>query len=326
MANYPHSLRIEGLLAKIEATYGTDPTPVAGTDGVRGVGRIWGALSHEWAFPNMREEVVSNSLVGVAPGTPKGRLVNIDYTVQLMGAGAAYASGTPVRPECDPLLMACGFARTHDDSVGTEKVTYDLADTGHSGVTVYAYAGGKLFKVTHCRGNMTWTPQAGGLGQIQFQLQGLLSAAPTETAVPAITYDSAVPPPAVSMGLAVVPDGGSSWTPRAAGLEITTGHTISRLDDVNSADGIEGFFLSRTEPTLSFQARAVDLTDYPVYARAADRTVQTIDATLGDTQYNRARLDIELAYLSGDPSPADEEGFAAWQLEYQLRDLQLEFD
>lgn len=323
---YPWSLRIEGLLAKIESSYGVDPTPTAGDDGIRGVGRIWGALSHEWAFPNMREEVVSNSLIGVAPGTPKGRLVNIDYTVQLMGAGAAYDSGTPVRPECDPLIMACGFARTHDDTGGSEKVTYDLADTGHAGVTVYAYAGGKEFKVTHCRGNMTWSPQAGGLGTIQFQLQGLLNAVAEDATVPSITYDSVVPPPAVSMGLAIVPDGGSSWTPRAAGLEITTGHTVTRLDDVNSSDGIEGFFLARTEPSISMQARAVDLSDYPVYARAADRTVQTIDLTLGSTQYNRVKLDVELAYLSGDPQPADEEGFAAWQLEYALRDLQLEFD
>lgn len=323
---YPWALRLEGLLAKIESTYGTDPTPSASTDGVRGVGRIWGALSHEWAFPNMREDVVSNSLVGVAPGTPQGRLVNIDYTVQLMGAGAAYSSSTPVRPECDPLLMACGFARTHDDTGSAEKVDYDLADADYSGVTIYAYAGGKEFQITHCRGNMTWSPQAGGLGTVQFQLQGLLAAVAEDATVPSITYDSVVPPAAVSMGLAIVPNGGSSWTPRAAGLEITTGHNLVRLDDVNSSDGVEGFFLANTQPTLTMQARTVDLSDYPAYARAADRTVQTVDLTLGSAQYNRVKLDCELAYLSSDPQPADEEGFAAWQLEYQLRDLQLTFD
>lgn len=322
---YPWSERIEGLLVKAETTYGTDPTPTAAANGVRGVGRIWGAVSPEWAFPNMREETVSNSLIGVAPGGPKGRIVSIDYTVQLMGAGVAYASGTPVRPEVDPLLLACAFARTHDDTGSAEKVTYDLADVSHGSVAIYAYAGGKEFQVVGCRGNMTWNPQAGGLGQIQFQLQGILEAV-AEAAVPSITYDSVVPPPAVSMGLAVVPSGGSSWTPRTAALEITTGHEIGRLDDVNSADGIERFEISRTDPRLSFQARAVDLSDYPAYARSADRLVQTIDATLGSTQYNRVQLDVDLAYLANDPSPASEEGFAAWQLEYRLRDLQIEFD
>jgi hypothetical protein len=323
---YPHSLRIEGLLAKIESGgYGVDPTPTAADDGIRGVGRIWNALGPEWAFSNMREETVSNSLISVAPGAPKGRVVTITYTVQLMGAGAAYASGTPVRPECDALLMACGFARTHTDTGDSESVDYDLADTGHASVTVWAYAAGKLFKIVGCRGNMTWSPSAGGLGEISFTLQGLLTVTPSETATPTITYDAVVPPPAVSMGLAVVPAAGS-WTPRTAGLEVTTGHAISRLDDVSSADGIEEFALARTEPTLGFQARAVDLSTYSPWTLAASRAVQTIDMTLGSTQYNRVKLDCDLAYLSSDPTPADDQGFAAYQLNYQLRDLQLTFD
>ena len=33
-------LRIQGLLAKEEGTYGTDPTPAADTDGVRGIGNL----------------------------------------------------------------------------------------------------------------------------------------------------------------------------------------------------------------------------------------------------------------------------------------------
>ena len=323
---YPHSLRIEGLLAKVESSYGTDPTPTVADNGVRGVGRIWNALSPEWAFPNLREDTMSNSLIGVAPGTPEGRIVTIDYAVQLMGAGAAYSSSTPVRPEADPFIMACGFARTHTDTASSEAVDYDLADTNHASITVWVYAGGKLFKVVGCRGNMTWSPQAGGLGQVQFQLQGIMLDAPTETAVPSITYDAVVPPPAVSMGLALVPSGGSSWTPRTQALEVTTGHDMPRLDDVNSAQGVEGFFYAATNPRLSFQARAVDLSDYPAYALSAARTVHTIDATLGSTQYNRVKLDCELGYLMSDPPPADDQGFAAWNLEYMLRDLQLTFD
>lgn len=323
----PYSLRIEGLLAKVETTYGTDPTPTAAADGVRGVGRIWNAFSPEWAFPNLREDTVSNSLVGVAPGVPKGRIVTIDYTVQLMGAGAAYSStATIVRPECDPLLMSCGFARTHTDTTSSEAVAYDLADTGHASSTIWAYAGGKLIKVVGCRGNMTWSPQAGGLGTVQFNLQGIMVSAPTEVSTPSITYDAVVPPPAVSMGLALVPSGGSSWTPRTQAFEVTTGHEVARLDDVNSAQGIEGFFLSATNPRLSFQARTVDLSDYPAYTLSADRTVHTIDATLGSTQYNRVKLDCELGYLMSDPPPSDDQGFAAWQLEYMLRDLQIDFD
>lgn len=322
---YPHALKLEGLIGVAESTYGTDPTPTT-SDGIRGVGRLWSANGLEWAFENLREDTMGNSLIGVAPGAPQGRIVNIDYTFPLMGAGAAYASGTSVRPECDPLIAASGFARTHDDTASSEKVTYDLADTGHGSATLYAYAGGKEFKITSVRGNITWNPLAGGLGTIQFQGMGLVTAIAEQATVPTITYASVVPPPAVAMGLAVVPSGGSSWTPRTAAFSVTTGHDIPRLDDVNSAQGIEGWFLAATNPRLTMTARATALTTYSPYTLAAARTVQEIDATLGTVQYNRVRLDVDLAYLLNDPGPADEQGFAAWDLEYMLRDLQIEFD
>ncbi len=324
---YPYPIRIEGLLVEEEVTYGTDPTPVAGTNGVRGVGRIWSGISSEWAHPNLREDVVSNSLIQVAPGAPRGRIMNLDYRVQLMGAGVAYASSPAVRPECDPLLMSCGMSRTHVDTSPIETVTYALVDTGHSSCTYYAYAGGKLFRVVANRGTWTWSPTAGGLGEIRFQLQGLLSVAPTEAdPVPAITYDSVVPPAAVTMGFAIVPNGQSSWTPRAAGMEVLPGQEADRFDDPNAADGIEGFFIGDTQPRFSFTPRTEDLSDYDAYAHAASRLDHTIDLTLGDTQYNRVKLDVNLAYLMNDPQPAEDGRFAAWQAEYLCRDMALLFD
>lgn len=320
---YPHALKIEGLTGLVETTYLTDAAPTT-SNGIRGVGRIWSALGLEWAFANRREDTVSNSLIGVAPGAPVGRLVNIDYRFPLMGAGAAYSGTTPVRPESDPIIVASAFARTHDDTISSEKVTYDLADSGHGSATLYAYAGGKLFKIVGVRGNLTWAASPGVLGEVQFQGVGLVTDI-TETAVPAITYSAVVPPPAVNMGLAVVPNGGASWTPRGT-FSVTTGHELPRLDDVSSAQGIEGWFYSATNPRCTITARAVSLTEYPAYALAANRTVQTIDAVLGSTQYNRVRLDIELAYLDSDPAPTDDQGFAAQTLEYMLRDLQIEFD
>lgn len=320
----PEPLRIEGLLVKEESTYGTDPTPTAADNGVRGVGRIWTALDSEYVFPNRREDVVSNSLIKVAPGTPAGRVVSIDYTVQLMGAGAAYSSSTPVRPECDPLIMACGMSRTHVDTGSSESVTYALADSGHSSCTIWAYAGKKLFKVVGCRGTWTWSPQAGGLGQISFQLQGMLSTAPTNSTVPSITYDSTVPPAAVGMSLALNP--GSSWSPAVSGLEISAGCQLQRMDDVNGADGLEGFFISAQAPIVSFQPRVVDLTDYSAYSLAAAATAHTIDCTLGSTQYNRVDLDVNAAYLTNDPGFAEENEFAAWSAEYECLDMALVFD
>jgi hypothetical protein len=320
---YP--LRLEGLLIKEESTYGTDSVPTAGANGVRGTGRLWPALSSEFAFPNLREDVVSNSLVSVAPGLAYGQTMNIDWRVEVKGAGAAYSSVTPVRPEVDPFLRCCAMSRTHVDTVSSESVSYALADTGHVGATVYAYAGGKKFVVVGCKGNQTLEGSAGVISHIRFQLQGMLTSV-TEASVPAITYSSVNPPAAVGLSLAIVPSGQSSWTPRVPGFELSTGHTIDRLDDFNSADGIEGFFIGDSKPRFSFTPRTKDLTTYDAWTYAQSRLVHTIDATIGTAQYNRLDIDIGLAYLMNQPQPAEDGNFAASRKEYMLRDLVLRFD
>ena len=327
MANtYPIPLKIEGLLAKVETTYGEDPTPTAIANGVRGVGRLWGALSPDWAFPNTREDTVSGSLIQAAPGTPKGRIVNLSYTVELTGSGAAYkGTATEVRPPADPLFIASGMARTHVDTGGAEKVTYALADVGHGSCTIWAYAGGKLFKISGCRGSFTWAPTAGGLGEVTFDLQGMLTGV-TEADLATITYSAVTPPPAVNMALAIVPSGGNSWSPDVAGVTVESGHNIVRLDDVNAADGVEQFAYDSIAPRFTFTPRVVNLTTYPAYALAAARTVHTIDMTLGSTQYNRVKLDAILAYLVKDPGGAEDNGFAAWDVEYMMRDCAIVFD
>lgn len=322
----PEPLRIQGLLAKEESVYGTDPTPTAADNGVRIVGDIFNSITPEFVFPNRREDVVSNSLIKAPPATPRGRIMTFDITIELKGSGSAYASGTPVRPEIDPLLMACGMSRTHVDTGGSESVTYAMADTGHSSCTIWAYAAGKLFKVVGCRGSFTWDVTAGGLGRIRFQLQGMLSTAPTNVAVPAITYSSVESPAAVGIGLAVVPNGGSSWTPEVGAIEVMSGGDFQRLDDVNAADGIGGFFAPAESPIVRIPARVVDLSDFPAYATAASANYSTIDLTIGGTQYNRVDLDIDAAYLTNDPGHGEDNGFAAYDLEFECQDLALVFD
>lgn len=322
----PYNLRFEGLLVEEEVTYATDPTPSNTADGVRAVGRLWPAMTPEYAFPNEREDVLSNSLVDVAPGLPKGRIVNLDFEVDLIGSGAAYASGTPVRPAMDALFRSCGMARTHDDTGGSEKVDYDLTDTQpHASCTIWVYAGGDLFKVVGCRGNFTWEVLAGGLGKARFQMMGMLSTAPAETSVASITYDSVVPPPAVAIGLAVVPSGGGSWTPQVASMTVTPGNNVVRLDDANAADGIEQFTIASRQPRVTLVVRKPDLTDYTLYARALARTLHTIDWTLGSTQYNRIVGDINAAYLLTDGDFGDDNGHAGITLTYKMLDLRVRF-
>jgi len=327
MSPYPHNLKIEGFTFKEESSYGTDSTPAPGDDGIRVVGRLWPSIQPEWAFPNRREDVLSNSLVKAPPGEPAGRIVSFEVVVELKGAGAAYSSTTPVRPEADPLLIACGLARTHVDTSSSESVTYAQAATGHGSGTAYVYAGGKLFKIVGCRGNVRWPITAGEQGRLRFRFSGMLSTTPTEVSVPSITYDSVKAPVAKAMALAIVPSGGSSWSPSFRSAELDAGFEVVQLDDANATDAIEGFFITDMDPRFTLQARAEDLSDYNPYSEGeGTKTAHTIDLTLGDTQYNRVKLDVDAAYLDGDPPGEEDNQHAAWRLEYECQDSALVFD
>lgn len=322
----PEPLRLRGLLAKEESVYGTDPTPTTSVNGVRTVGDVFGAISPEFVFPNRREDVTSNSLIKAPPGTPRGRIATLDFEVELKGAGSAYSSSTPTRPEIDPLLRACGMSRTHVDTGSSESVTYAMADSSHSSCTIWGYGGGKLYKIVGCRGSFTWNIAAGGLGRIRFQLQGMLSTAPTNVASPSITYSSVESPAAVGISLAVVPNGSSSWSPEVGAIEVMSGGEFVRLDDVNAADGVSGFYAPTLNPVVRIPARVEDLSTYGAYAHAASALDHTIDLTVGSTQYNRVDLDVNAAYLTNDPGHGEDQGFAAYDLEFECQDLALIFD
>jgi len=323
---YPHPLKIDGLIGKVEDTYLTDPTPTVADNGIRGVGRFWSLVGPEYAFQNDREDVMTGSLVEAIPAVSRGQIANFDWTVEAKGAGAAYDDSPQVVPEIHPLLVSAGLAPTIDASSGTEKVTYALADTGHGSATFWVYAGGKRIKISGCRSNLVWAIAAGNLARMRFQVQGIVTDI-AEVAQASITYDSVESPALIGLGLALVPSGGSSWTPRFAEAELDLGNEIVRLDDANTATtGIEQFAIADRRPRLRLMARTTDLTTYPAYALRAARTLHTIDATVGSTQYNRIKIDVNDARPMGRVGHGEDNGFARWELEYLLRDLALIFD
>ncbi len=311
-------LRLDGLLAEVEITYGTDPTPVAADDGVRVSERIWSSITIEHAFLNKRESA-SGSILPIAPAARTGRVATLEIAWDMRGAGVAYALTD--LPEADPLLRACGLARTDDFTPGTENVIYNQADSGMDSCTIYAYAGTKLIQVVGCRGNMRWPVEAGAFGILRFSMQGMVSSAPTEVALPAITYDAAIPPTAVGMALAV-----GGWSPDVVSAEFDQGAVLARLPGVNAADGIVSFEIAGAEPTYKLSAKLDTIANYDPWANMAASTGNTITQTLGSVQYNRASFDVTTdAYLE-TISNADQDSFAGVDLTYSLASWGLTFD
>lgn len=324
---YPYPLNVETLLGIEEVTYATDPTPTPATDAIRHIKHLWTDLESQYAFPNLRDDVVTNTLIEALPATPRGRFVDFEIEVEVKGAGVAY-SGVPtiVRPEIDPLLMASGLARVHDDTGAAETVTYSLADSGHSSATLYVYAGGKRAIVVGCRMNPVWSPRAGELGRMRFRVMGLLTSIVESDPAPAGTYDATESPAVVSMGLSIDPTVGAAWVPNWTEGELDLGNEIVRLDDGNASDAIEGFFIPARKPRFRLTARTEDLADYDPEALFASVDVHSVDLSLGATQYNSMDVAVVDGTLTGPPGRVEDNQFAGWTLEYRLRDLAIVFD
>src|SRR5688572_20173183 len=92
----------EVLLAKLESTYGTDPTPTAGTNAVLVQAP---SLSNEGLRMNPRAVVSAN--INQRQQVYGGRLARIQIPCELKGSGTA---GTA--PECGVLLRGCAMGET----------------------------------------------------------------------------------------------------------------------------------------------------------------------------------------------------------------------
>jgi hypothetical protein len=171
------------LLAKIEGTYGSDPTPV-GTDAV---------LVSNLSIQPLQLELKDRELIlGYLGNTEKvvgQRLVGVSFDVEIAGSGTA---GTA--PKWSALMQACGFSET---IVATTSVTYAPISTGFKGVTLYYFADGVRHKVTGCRGSWSMSLQAGEIPKISFEYTGLFNA-PTDESQPTLTYSNQADPVVVN--------------------------------------------------------------------------------------------------------------------------------
>ena len=311
-------IRLDGLLSKIESTYGTDSAPVAGTDGVRGIDRLHSNIGVEHAFLNTRSSA-TGKITFIAPAARTGRVATITIAWDARGAGAAYSAS--VLPEADSLLRACAMARTDDFTVSSENVSYAPADTSHDSTTIHAYAGNKLYKIVGCRGSWKWPVSAGAFGRMEFVMQGLVTADPTEVAVPSITYDAAIPPTAVGMSLSV-----GGWSPDVVTAEVDQASVIARLPSANAADGIVSFEISEMNPFWNLSAKMDSISNYDPWANMKASTANTITQTLGSVQYNRILFDVTSAAYLESISNTDQDAFAGVDLSYQLTSYALKFN
>lgn len=220
------------VLAKTETTYGTDPTPTAGSNGllVRPV-----SLAPEGLRMNDRGAVRAS--LGMLQKVFGQRLARLSFECEVKGSGTA---GTA--PEIGPLLRACGMDET---VVAVTSVTYQPVSSSHESITLWYYEGGrKLHKLNGCRGNVTFVVEAGGLMIAQFNFVGHY-VEPTDASQPSPTINATVPRAALSMAISI--NGITAIVARS--WQWMLNNTIATPPSIAAADGYGEVIITERDVT-----------------------------------------------------------------------------
>lgn len=145
--------------AKIESTYGTDPTPTS-TDSM-----ITTGLERDVYAGNVVNIEVDEPVLGASEDVNTGPYTTIRFGIHLQGSGAA---GTA--PYWGVLMRGCGYSETVN--AGTD-VVYDPVSSSFESVTIYFNRDGERQVIVGARGTFSISMGVGNIPVINFTFTGL---------------------------------------------------------------------------------------------------------------------------------------------------------
>jgi hypothetical protein len=272
------------LIAKIETTYGTDPTPVGGSNAIQ--------VTNLEVTPIESDNVQAAAYQGFIGNSTRSTLVankrvSVTFDVELAGSGTA---GTA--PAFGPLLKSCGLSET---TVADTSVTYAGVSSSFDSATIYCFYDGTRHKITGARGSVSFNFTAGQFAVASFNFIGIYNA-PDDTAL----------------------SGTFTVANQAAAIEVNdTNMTTATFHGVTSAR-IESFDLALNNEliyketasnkevlitnrapggTAVIEAPAVGTTDY--FAKAVGVTTASTSLVLGATAGNIITLGAAQTDITG---------------------------
>ncbi len=236
----------QSLLAKVEAAYGTDPTP-AGVDAVRCIG----SLDYTFNSEDAEIESVDAFLDGYAH-VEGSVFVTVSFETPLWGSGAA---GTA--PEIGPLFKACGMDEV---IVGATSVTYQPTSAfgagaaGYQSNTFYIQDSTLQFQVHGVYGTFSIDASVSSFPKVSWSFTGLYERPTDVAAITAPTYDATRPAPCRGLTFQY-----AGITPRCTNWTLDLQREVHRVGDFGSTFGVAGFELGRCSPAGTFrvQERAI---------------------------------------------------------------------
>jgi len=233
------------ILAKTESPYRTDPTPTAADNAIQAID-----ISINEQSPPLERLAQVGSLSNL-PSILGEQLVEVSFKVEMKGSGSA---GTA--PRHGVLLKACSMSETVVTG-GSPTVTYLPNSTNQSSCTIWVYVGGRVHKVTGCRGTFKLICEAGKFMLYEFTFTGYRSAAPTVAALPTPTFDTTT---------AICKNGTFSYNSKTTligkMLDIDMANTVSKVPSLSDANAIYSFEVTARKPVASFSSLTQVETSY----------------------------------------------------------------
>lgn len=243
------------VLAKIETTYGTDPTPTTAANAVEVM---------DLSMKRVKSPVERNSQN--ASLMRKASLLGEEYyeisfkaEIQLTGS-----AGTP--PRLGPLLRACGLSQTIITG-GSPVVKYRDRSDSFESCTIWVYQGGRLFKTVGCFGNVKGTYEAGKNAILEFTMQGMVGAAISVISMPtdAVYDDVAGSTPLCKAGTFKY---NNKTTLCSNMMDFDLGNVVSKRQCLSATYVVEGFEITDRKPVASINPETQVFTSYDFYTDA----------------------------------------------------------
>jgi hypothetical protein len=299
---------IQVVLAKIEATEGTDPTPAAG-DAIQLMDDA--TLTYGAEQNNPRPGLANQLLDEAAPLAPAAKYAELQLKFYVRGSGTSYTAG--ISFEGDAIMQAAGFSATFT----TNKWDYDTVSTGLKTVTLYCWQGVNtgvapvLHKITAARvSKLEFTGEAGQPGIITATIRGLYNA-PTDAAMTTPTYKTSVPP-LTAMAASFSYAGAATYVVRKFSVSID--NTLTSRKNVNVADALAGYLITHRKMTWSVTMEAGLVADYNPVAGWIAGTAAVLALAWGSAAYNKLSLTADKAVIADPPKYGDDGGVRTWDL------------
>lgn len=292
----PIKWRSKILLAKIETAYGTDPTPAAATDAI---------LAVDVKLSPMEGSDVGRDLelpyLGAQGTIPTEVHAKIGFKVELAPSGTA---GTA--PRWGVLLRGCGVAQTI--STGTS-VTYNPVSDNHESLTFHLWIGGTRYAIIGARGDATFTVNAQGIPQIEFEFTGLFTM-PAEVSRPASPSLSAFQTPqvATTANTPTFTIGGTPFVMRS--FKFAMGNAVERRFLI----GAEAILITDRSESIETTVEAVPLTTFNPFDRAASAVPVPLTLAHGRSAGRIATLAFPTTQLQRPQGLENAQNIKEWPL------------